>query len=51
MKPFYERIKSFWLPKIALSKVACTLYCILLLCAVFSTKTYAQTKVTITGVI
>lgn len=51
MKPFYERINSFWLPQIALGKVACTLYCILLLCAVTSTKTYAQTKVTITGVI
>jgi TonB-linked SusC/RagA family outer membrane protein len=51
MKPFYERIKSFWLPKTALSKVAGTLYCIIILCAIFSTNTYAQTKITITGTI
>jgi TonB-linked SusC/RagA family outer membrane protein len=51
MKPFYKRIKSFWLPKIAHSKVAGTLLCILIICAIFSTNTYAQTKITITGTI
>ncbi|MET3980461.1 TonB-linked SusC/RagA family outer membrane protein [Mucilaginibacter sp. UYP25] len=51
MKPFYERIKSFWLPKFALSKVAGTAYCIIMLCTIFSTKTYAQTKATITGTV
>ncbi|MES2265643.1 MAG: TonB-dependent receptor [Bacteroidota bacterium] len=51
MKPFYKRVKSFWLPKFALSKVAGIAYCTLILCAIFSTNTYAQNKVTITGII
>ncbi|MBB5394646.1 TonB-dependent receptor [Mucilaginibacter sp. AK015] len=51
MKLFYERITDFWLPKVALRKVAGTLYLLMILCSVFSTNTYAQTRATITGVI
>ncbi|MEO7212613.1 TonB-dependent receptor [Mucilaginibacter sp.] len=49
MRPFYERIKSHWLPKNVQGKLA-AICCIIVLCGISSTAS-AQTKVTITGTV